>query len=57
MATAALSIGLSMEDILNTEVGLLFGIMNEKNNQYQEIKKSQKKEEVVQGTAEMLMRM
>lgn len=57
MATAALSIGLSMEDILNTEIGLLFGIMNEKNNQYQESKKSQKKEEVVQGTAEMLMRM
>lgn len=57
MATSALSIGLSMDDILHTEIGLLFGIMNEKNNQYEEMKKQEKNSDVVQGTAETLMRM
>lgn len=47
---------MTMQDILNTDIGVLLGIIAEKNNQYEEIKHDEKNE-VVQGTADMLMNM
>lgn len=59
LAIAGLSIGLSMEYILDFEIGLTIGLLNEKNNQILEMKIRNKKneEEVVVGDANMLMKM
>ena len=38
-------------------VGLLLGILNEKNNQLVGLNKKEKEEEVIQGDASMLMKM
>lgn len=56
LAIAGLSIGLTYTDILNMKIGLIIGLLNEKNNQMIDMNKNSKKEEVIQGTAEMLMK-
>lgn len=58
LAVAGLSIGLSMQEILDFNVGLVIGILNEKANQINDLNKKQKNnDEVIQGNAEMLMKM
>lgn len=59
LVVMGLSIGLSYSDILNMKIGLILGICNEKNNQIIEMNKQQqnKREDVIQGNAEMLMKM
>lgn len=61
LAIAGLSLGLTLSDILNMRVGLTIGLINEKNNQMIEFERKQKeknkKQEAVQGSAEMLMNM
>lgn len=56
LAVAGLSIGLSMNDILNTEIGLIYGLVNTKNNIYHEQDRNSN-ETIIQGDAEMLKRM
>lgn len=56
LVVAGLSIGLSYTDILDIEIGLVLGFINERNNQL--IEENKKTEEtVVQGDANMLMNM
>lgn len=59
LAVAGLSLGLSYTEILNTRIGLIVGMLNEKANQMADLNKKQKTEEneVVQGDANMLMNM
>lgn len=63
LAVAGLSLGLTYTDILNIEIGLLLGIINEKNNQIMEIKtgispnNDNNSEDVIIGDAKMLMNM
>lgn len=59
LAIAGLSIGLSMDNILDFEIGLTIGLLNEKSNQVLEMKIKNKKdeEEIVVGDANMLMNM
>lgn len=59
LAIAGLSIGLSMEYILDFEIGLTIGLLNEKNNQTLELRINNKKkdEEVIVGDANTLMKM
>jgi hypothetical protein len=46
-----------MEYILDFEIGLTIGLLNEKNNQAIELRNNNKKEEVVIGDANTLMKM
>ena len=46
-----------MNEILELDVGLTLGLLNEKSNQISDLNKKDKEEEVVQGTADMLMKM
>lgn len=57
LALAGLSIGLSFQDVLDIEIGLILGLLNEKNNQLIDLNKKKNDEEIVQGNAEMLMKM
>ncbi len=58
LAVAGLSIGLSMADILEYNIGLIIGILNEKVNQISDLNNKKSNDgESVQGTAEMLMKM
>lgn len=64
LAVAGLSLGLSMENILEFNIGLSLGLLNEQHNQFIEAKKRNSKkqnkdeeETVVEGDAKMLMKM
>ncbi len=58
---AGLSIGLSMNNILEFPIGLTIGLLNERSNQYDEqVKEREKKEknkDTIQGNANMLKAM
>ena len=57
LAIAGLSVGLSMTDVYEMNVGLILGLLNEKNNQMSDLNKKEKDDEVVIGDAEMLKKM
>lgn len=62
LAIAGLSIGLTMNDILDLNIGLTIGLLNERSNQALEIKmkdngKENEDEVVIKGNAKMLMNM
>ena len=57
LAIAGLSVGLSMTDVYEMNVGLTLGLLNEKNNQMSDLNKKEKDDEVVIGDAEMLKKM
>lgn len=58
LVIAGLSIGLSYHDILEMDIGLTCGLINEKNNQMiEENKKTSSEEKVIHGDAKMLMNM
>lgn len=67
LVNCGLSIGLTYTDILNMKIGLLLGLINDKNNQYDKAMKESKKnskgknknnnEEIIKGNANMLMNM
>lgn len=47
---AGLSIGLTLDNILNQEIGFTYGLINERNNQSLD-----DKDKIIHGTANMLM--
>ena len=59
LAVAGLSIGLTMNDILDMKIGLTISMLNERSNQMLAVTKGKKKneEEVIIGDAKMLMKM
>lgn len=60
LALAGLSLGLSYNDILEINIGLLIGLLNEKNNQFIEYKlkqnnlKDENDETIIIGDGNML---
>lgn len=59
LALAGLSLGLSFNDILETRIGIVLGLVNEKCNQINSAsdKKQDSDDGVVHGDANMLMNM